>query len=97
VALINPSWRGLAEPMWEPVQIRHRTAYYDAFFAEALMDFIGSGLATTPETEAARHAIDDMIDFCLDTSREGVRAPHDGEPFDVITALVPPPHSRMTA
>ncbi len=96
VALINPSWHGLAEPMWDPVQIRHRTAYYDAFFAEALMDFIGSGLATTRETEAARHAIGDMVAFCLDTSRESVRAPYDGVPFDVITALVPPPHSRMS-
>ncbi len=96
VALISPPWRGLAEPMWDPVQIRHRAAYYDAFFAEALMDFIGSGLATTRETAAARHAIADMVAFCLDTSRERVRAPRDGQPFDVITALVPPPHSRMS-
>jgi hypothetical protein len=96
LALINPPWRGLAEPMWDPVQIRHRTAYYDAFFAEALMDFIGSGLATAREAEAARHAIGDMITFCLDTSRERVRAPYDGVSFDVITALVPPPHSRMS-
>jgi hypothetical protein len=96
VALVNPPWRGLAEPMWDPVQIRHRTAYYDAFFAEGLMDFIGSGLATAGETAAARVAIADMITFCLDTSRERVRAPYDGEPFDVITALVPPPHSRMS-
>ena len=60
------------------------------------MDYIGSGLATTGETAAARHAIADMITFCLDTSRERVRAPSDGRPFDVITALVPPPHSRMS-
>jgi hypothetical protein len=96
VALINPPWQGLAEPMWDPVQIRHRTAYYDAFFAEALMDFIASGLATAGEAAAARHAIADMVTFCLDTSRERVRAPSDGRPFDVITALVPPPHSRMS-
>src|SRR6185312_10995513 len=96
LALINPPWSGLAEPMWDPVQIRHRTAYYDAFFAEALMDFIGSGLATRGETEAARHAIGDMITFCLDTSRERVHAPYNGVSFDVITALVPPPHSRMS-
>jgi hypothetical protein len=94
-ALVNPPWRGLAEPVREPVQIRHRSAYYDAFFTEALMDFIGSGLATTRETKAARHAVEDMIYFCLDTSREGVRAPHDGAPFNVITALARPPHSRM--
>jgi hypothetical protein len=96
VALINPPWHGLAEPMWDPVQIRHRTAYYDAFFAEALMDYIGSGLATPGEKAAARHAIGDMITFCLDTSRESVRAPYNGVSFDVITALVPPPHSRMS-
>ena len=25
-ALINPPWTGIAEPMWEPMQIRHRSA-----------------------------------------------------------------------
>src|SRR5215468_6935204 len=95
-ALINPLWRGLAEPLWDPVQIRHRSAYYDAFFSEALMDFAGSGLATPDEAAASRRAVADMIRFCLETSREGVRMPHDGGPIDVITALVPPPHSRMT-
>src|SRR5262249_12317861 len=43
--LINPPWRGIAEPMWAPVQIRHRSAYYDAFFTEALLSFIETGLA----------------------------------------------------
>jgi hypothetical protein len=38
----------------------------------------------------------DMIAFCLDTSRESVHAPYNGVSFDVITALVPPPHSRMS-
>lgn len=95
-ALINPPWAGSAEPLWEPLQIRHRSAYYDAFFSEALMDFVASGLATTSETAVARLAVEDMIRFCLCTSREGVRAVHNGEPFDVVTALVQPPHSRMT-
>ena len=36
-ALINPPWTGIAEPMWQPMQIRHRSAYYDAFFTEALL------------------------------------------------------------
>ncbi len=29
--VLNPPWRGLAERIWSPVQIRHRSAYYDAF------------------------------------------------------------------
>ena len=45
-ALINPPWSGIAEPMWEPVQIRHRSAYYDAFFTEALLSFVDTGLAS---------------------------------------------------
>ena len=45
-ALINPPWRGIAEPMWEPMQIRHRSAYYDAFFTEALLSFVETGLAS---------------------------------------------------
>ncbi len=43
-ALINPPWRGIAEPMWQPMQIRHRSAYYDAFFTEALLSFVETGL-----------------------------------------------------
>ena len=95
-ALINPPWHGLAEPMWEPVQIRHRAAYYDAFFAEALMDYLDSGLASPDAAQPARDAIGRMIEFCLDTSRERVRLPDGGREFNVVTALVPPPHCRMS-
>ena len=95
-ALINPPWRGLAEPMWAPGQIRHRAAYYDAFFAESLMDYLDSGLASPDAATSARGAIRGMIEFCLDTSRERVRLPNNGKELDVITALVPPPHCRMS-
>lgn len=93
--VMNPPWQGIAEPMWEPVQIRHRSAYYDAFFIEALLGFIESGLASSAEIAAARRAIDDMADFCLVASREEVRAA-DGAHFNVITALAPPPHPRFS-
>jgi hypothetical protein len=55
-ALINPPWTGIAEPMWQPMQIRHRSAYYDAFFTEALLSFVETGLAsrTRPRRRAAR-------------------------------------------
>jgi len=89
-ALLDPPWRGLAEPMWAPVQIRHRAAYYDAFFAEALMDYLDSGLASPDAAKQAREAIGGMLKFCLDTSRERVRLPNGGREFDVVTALVPP-------
>jgi hypothetical protein len=93
--LINPPWTGIAEPMWEPVQIRHRSAYYDAFFSEALLSFVDSGLASAAETISARRAVADMIDFCLTTSREQVSA-HDGSKVSVITALAPLPHPRFS-
>jgi len=94
-ALINPSWRGVAEPMWEPMQIRHRSAYYDAFFTEALLSFVETGLASVDQSAASRLAISDMVDFCLTTSREEVRA-QDGSPVSVITALAPLPHPRFS-
>jgi hypothetical protein len=72
--LINPSWRGIAEPMWEPMQIRHRSAYYDAFFTEALLSFTETGLASAEEATASRRAIAEMVEFCLVTSKEEVRA-----------------------
>jgi len=94
-ALINPPWTGIAEPMWEPVQIRHRSAYYDAFFTEALLSFAETGLASSDQAAASRRAISDMIDFCLVTSREEVRA-RDGGTVSVITALAPLPHPRFS-
>jgi hypothetical protein len=94
-ALFNPPWRGIAEPMWEPMQIRHRSAYYDAFFTEALLSFVHTGLASTEETAASRRAIADMVEFCLVTSREETRAP-DGGRFSVVTALAPLPHPRLS-
>ncbi len=87
-ALINPPWTGIAEPMWEPVQIRHRSAYYDAFFTEALLSFQETGLASGEETAASKRAIADMVEFCLKTSAEEVPS-HDGSTVRVITALAP--------
>jgi hypothetical protein len=93
--LINPPWTGIAEPMWAPVQIRHRSAYYDAFFTEALLSFAGTGLATTDQAKVATDAIAEMVTFCLTTSREQVPS-HDGGTVGVITALAPPPHPRFS-
>jgi hypothetical protein len=95
-AVINPPWRGLAEQMWSPVQIRHRSAYYDAFYAEALMDFRASGLATPEETGAAHRTIERLIGFCLQESRERVPSLLDGRQFDVVTAIAPAPHARFS-
>jgi hypothetical protein len=94
-ALINPPWRGIAEPMWEPMQIRHRSAYYDAFFTEALLSFIETGLASREEAGSSRRAISAMVDFCLTTSREQVPS-RDGSIVNVITALAPLPHPRFS-
>jgi hypothetical protein len=94
-ALINPPWKGIAEPMWQPMQIRHRSAYYDAFFTEALLSFVETGLASPGEMTTSRRAIADMVDFCLTTSREDVRT-QDGRLVSVITALAPLPHPRFS-
>jgi hypothetical protein len=94
-ALINPPWTGIAEPMWEPMQIRHRSAYYDAFFTEALLSYLETGLASPDETAVARRAISDMVDFCINVSREEVSS-HDGSSVNVITALAPGPHPRFS-
>ena len=93
--LINPAWQGIAEPMWQPAQIRHRSAYYDAFYIESLLSFIESGLASTEESAEARRAIAAMADFCLGPSRERVAGP-DGRSFDVVTAIAPAPHPRFS-
>jgi hypothetical protein len=98
-ALINPPWRGVAEPMWHPMQIRHRSAYYDAFFTEALLGFVETGLTSAEETAASQRAIAEMVEFCLKTSAEEVPS-HDGSTVRVITALAPgsgPRFSRFFA
>ena len=94
-ALINPPWKGIAEPMWEPMQIKHRSAYYDAFFTEALLSYVETGLASAEQASASRRAIDDMVDFCLRISREEV-ASLDGSTVNVVTALAPLPHPRFS-
>jgi hypothetical protein len=95
-AVINPAWSGLAERIWAPVQIRHRSAYYDAFYAEALMDFLGSGLASAQDATAARGALEQLVSFCLHESRERVPSLIDRAPFDVVTAIAPSPHARFS-
>src|SRR6185503_19878977 len=95
-AVINPPWHGLAERIWSPVQIGHRSAYYVAFYAEALMDFLHSGLATPQQTEVSRQAIERMVRFCLNESRERVPTLADRTPFDVVTAIAPWPHARFS-
>jgi hypothetical protein len=77
------------------MQIRHRSAYYDAFFVEALLSYIECGLASGAESAEARRVIADMVEFCVTTSREQVRS-HDGSHVNVITALAPPPHPRFS-
>ena len=94
-ALINPPWTGIAEPMWQPMQIRHRSAYYDAFFTEALLSYVETGLASADEAAASRRAIAEMVDFCLKTSAEEVPS-HDGSTVRVVTALAPLPHPRFS-
>ncbi len=59
------------------------------------MSFVETGLATPDEVAAARRAIAEMVDFCLVTSREEVRA-LDGTTFNVVTALAPLPHPRFS-
>jgi hypothetical protein len=93
--LINPPWTGIAEAMWQPMQIRHRSAYYDAFFIEALLGFVETGLASRDEADATRRVIADLVDFCLVASREEVRG-RDGKTYSVVTALAPPPHPRFS-
>ena len=94
-ALINPEWGGIAEPMWQPMQIRHRSAYYDAFFTEALLSFVDTGLASADQAGVARRAISEMVEFCLGASREEVRSTC-GRAFNVVTAIAPPPHPRFS-
>jgi hypothetical protein len=94
-SMINPPWTGIAEPMWEPMQIRHRSAYYDAFFTEALLSFLETDLASADQTTFSQRAIADMVEFCLTTSREEVPA-HDGRTVSVVTALAPAPHARFS-
>jgi hypothetical protein len=93
--LINPSWKGVAEPLWQPMQIRHRSAYYDAFYIESLLSFLETGLASSEQTGAAKRAIAAMAEFCLGASRERV-AGQDGRAFDVVTAIAPAPHPRFS-
>src|SRR4026207_864809 len=57
--------------MWQPMHIRHRSAYYDAFFTEALLSYGETGLAAADEAAAARRADLGVGGLCLDTPAGG--------------------------
>src|SRR5258708_15752037 len=62
-ALLNPPWTGIAEPMRLPVQIRHRSAYYDAFFTEPLLSSFQTGLASSHPAAPSPRAMAHMFPF----------------------------------
>ena len=95
-AVINPPWTGVAEPMWSPVQIRHRSAYYDAFFVEALLGFLETGLARPETKPPPRVARLPRWPSSASAPAASASQARDGRPFDVITALAPPPHPRFS-
>ncbi len=43
--------------------------YYDAFFTEALLSFVETGLPSADQTAASQRAISEMVDFCLEDFR----------------------------
>ena len=94
-ALINPPWRGIAEPMWQPMQIRHRSAYYDAFFTEALLSFVETGLRVRRRDRRRAARDRGHGGFLPQDQRENVPS-HDGSTVNVITALAPLPHPRFS-
>src|SRR5262249_32381420 len=53
-------------------------------------------LASAQDAAAARAAIDQMVRFCIQTSREEVALPESGKSCAAVTALAPPPHARMS-
>src|SRR5258707_3731322 len=91
--VINPPWHGLAEQMWSPVQIRHRSAYYDAFYAEALMDFLASGVATTQETATSRRTVERLIRIYLLESRQRLSSQLEVQPLYFVTVISPSLHA----
>ncbi len=81
--------------MWEPVQIRHRSAYYDAFFTEALLSFRRDRARLGKRERGGAPGDHGNGRVLLVTSREEVRA-RDGSTFNVVTALAPLPHPRFS-
>ena len=78
------------------MQIRHRSAYYDAFFTEALLSFVETGLASAGRDRGV--APRDRRDGGVSASRPAPRkCPRmTARPFSVITALAPLPHPRFS-
>ncbi len=78
------------------MQIRHRSAYYDAFFTEALLGYRRdrAGLAGGNR----RGATSDRRRWSISASRPAARrcARMTAATVNVITALAPPPHPRFS-
>lgn len=85
---VRRPYRGLAEPMRNRLTwMWHRTAFYDGFFFEQLLNRLRHAPATPAERRQIISILENLVRFIVVDSREWLSSPNHGVRFPAITCL----------
>lgn len=85
---VRKPYAGIAEPMRNRLTwIWHRTAFYDGFFFEQILNRLRHAPVTPSERERLIAILENLVRFIVVQSREWLRSPNEGVPFPAITCL----------
>lgn len=87
---MRTKYKGIAEPVTRYLgQMWHRTAYYDVFYFEALLDYLNSnGLdKDSKEFKTIFGIIENCVNYAITTSKEITISPNTGKKFPAITCI----------
>ncbi len=86
--LARRPYRGMAEPMRNRFTwIWHRTAFYDGFFFEQLLNRLTEGPVSPTERNQILAILENLVRFIVVDSREWLTSPNEGVRFPAITCL----------
>ena len=85
---VRQPYAGIAEPMRNRLTwIWHRTAFYDGFFFEQILNRLRHAPVTPSERERLLAILENLVRFIVVQSREWLTSPNEGVPFPAITCL----------
>ncbi len=86
--MIRKPFRGVGETMFQRYGwIMHRTAFYDVFFFEFLLLYLQKNQVEPRIRDKIVSIMDELIHYCVVTSREWLTSPHRGIRYPSITCL----------
>jgi hypothetical protein len=85
---VRKPYAGIAEPMRNRLAwMWHRTAFYDGFFFEQILNRLRHAPVMPSERERLLAILENLVRFIVVQSREWLISPNEGVPFPAITCL----------